>query len=61
MKVPEDIHKISDYARDEQEKFMEKYQQVKQKIEDAYGKGNADYEIYEDLYEIIPERLPVNE
>lgn len=29
-------------------------------IEKNYGAGNGDYEVFEDLYEIAPERTPVN-
>lgn len=37
------------------------YEKIRAKIEDGYGKGNGDYEVYDDLYEIVPNRLPVDE
>ena len=30
-------------------------------LESLYGKGNGDYEVKNDLYELVPKRLPVNE
>lgn len=37
------------------------YEEIRQKVEKDYGKGNGDYEIFDDLYEIVPNRLPVDE
>ena len=36
------------------------YTDIKTKVEKDYGKGNGDYEIYDDLYELVPDRKPVN-
>lgn len=37
--------------------------EIKTKIEKGYGKGNGDYELYDkdNLYELVPERLPIDE
>lgn len=37
------------------------YEEIRQKVEKSYGKGNGDYEVFDDLYEIVPNRLPVDE
>lgn len=37
------------------------YEDIRQKVEKNYGKGNGDYEVFDDLYEIVPNRLPVDE
>ena len=38
------------------------YTDIHDKIEKGYGAGNGDYELYDEcnLYELVPERLPVN-
>jgi hypothetical protein len=38
------------------------YKDIHDKIEKDYGEGNGDYELYDEcnLYELVPERLPVN-
>ena len=52
------IHDITDEARKKQDEFIAKYEEIRKKVEDSYGKGNGDYEVYDDLYEIVPNRLP---
>jgi ubiquinol oxidase len=37
------------------------YEDIRKKIETNYGKGNGDYEVEKDLYEMVPDRLPVDE
>lgn len=62
MAVSEDaVHNITDGARKKQADFVSMYEEIRQKIENNYGKGNGDYEIYDDLYEVVPNRLPVDE
>ena len=36
------------------------YEEIRQKIESGFGKGNGDYEVEKSLYEIVPDRLPVD-
>ena len=57
----EAIHQITDGARKKQADFVNMYEDIRKKIEKNYGKGNGDYEVYDDLYEIVPNRLPVDE
>jgi hypothetical protein len=55
------IHEISDAARKKQGEFVKLYEDIRKKIESNYGKGNGDYEVEKDLYEMVPDRLPVDE
>lgn len=62
MAVSEDaVHSITDGARKKQADFVSMYEEIRQKIENNYGKGNGDYEVYDDLYEVVPNRLPIDE
>lgn len=62
MAVSDDaVHKIADGARKKQADFVSMYENIRQKIESNYGKGNGDYEVFDDLYEVVPNRLPVDE
>lgn len=62
MAVSEEaVHKITDGAKRKQADFVSMYEDIRAKIEKGYGKGNGDYEIYDDLYEVVPNRLPVDE
>lgn len=62
MEVSEEaIHDITASARTKQAEFVSMYEKIRSKIEDGYGKGNGDYEVFDDLYEIVPNRLPVDE
>jgi len=42
---------------------MAKYEEIKAKLEKEYGPGNGDYEIKDgnNLYELVPERLPIDQ
>jgi len=57
----EAIHEITQSARTKQAEFVSMYENIRAKIENGYGKGNGDYEVFDDLYEIVPNRLPVDE
>lgn len=39
------------------------YGEIQAKIEKGYGKGNGDYELFDkdNLYELVPDRLPIDE
>ena len=55
------IHEISDAARAKQGEFVKLYEDIRKKIEANYGKGNGDYEVEKDLYDMVADRLPVDE
>lgn len=57
----EAIHNITEGARKKQADFVSMYEDIRKKIEGKYGTGNGDYEVFDDLYEIVPNRLPVDE
>lgn len=62
MAVSEEaVHLITSDAKKKQEEFIAKYEEIRKKVEKSYGTGNGDYEIYDDLYEMVPNRLPVDE
>lgn len=58
----ESVDKISAHAQKQQDEFKAMYKDIHDKIEKDYGEGNGDYELYDEcnLYELVPERLPVN-
>lgn len=59
LQVPDEaVHITSDAAKKAKEGFVKMYEDIRQKIEANYGKGNGDYEVEKDLYEIVPDRLP---
>lgn len=57
----EAVHEITDGARKKQADFVSMYEGIRKKIETKYGTGNGDYEVFDDLYEVVPNRLPVDE
>lgn len=57
----EAVHNISAQSKRKQEEFLSMHDDIQKKIEMSYGKGNGDYEVYDDLYELVPDRLPVND
>jgi len=62
MAVSQDaVHGITEGAREKQADFVAMYENIRKKIENGYGKGNGDYEVFDDLYDMVPNRLPVNE
>jgi hypothetical protein len=64
MKVDENaVNTISDSTRSQEKEFMNMYEEVRAKLEKDFGVGNGDYELKDkdDLYELVPERLPIDE
>jgi len=57
----ESVHAISDRVRTQQDHFIKKYEEIKDKIDKDYGLGNGDYEIFESVSELAPERKPFDE
>ena len=57
------VETISDSTRQQEKDFMNKYDEIRTKLEKEYGMGNGDYELEDrmNLYELMPERLPVDE
>lgn len=62
MAVSDDaVHQITDGARKKQADFVSMYEDIRSKIEKNYGTGNGDYEVFDNLYEVVPNRLPIDE
>lgn len=58
--APISVHAISKESRKKQEDFIKMYDEIRVKIEKEYGKGNGGYEVYDNLYELMPERTPID-
>jgi len=64
MKVDEEaVNTISDSTRNQEKEFIDMYKDIRAKLEKDYGVGNGDYELKDkdDLYELVPERLPIDQ
>lgn len=59
----EAVETISESTRKQEKDFVKMYDEVRAKLEKEYGTGNGDYELNDkmNLYELMPERLPVDE
>ena len=59
----EAVETIQDSTRAQEKEFMDKYAEIRAKLEKEYGIGNGDYELEDkmNLYELTPERLPVDQ
>jgi len=59
----EAVETISESTRQQEKDFVKMYDDVRAKLEKDYGTGNGDYELKDkmNLYELMPERLPVDE